>query len=317
MFSRRLLRIKIMQGLYSYFKTGDKSMEVAERELFVSLHRSYHLYHLLLLLIVALSFHARKKIEQAREKKIPTKEDLDPNERFINNRIILQVENNKNLKQYIQSNSLGWSQSPELIRTLFQLIEESDCYRNYMSLEAPSYEDDKRVITEIYQDVLNTSDALYQSLEEQSIFWNDEVDYIILMIIKTLNEFGPDDPDSKAFMPEFRDDEDLDFTRDMLRKTILRQDETLEYIKRYTDNWDAERLAFIDLLLMQMAITEMIEFPFIPTKVTLNEYIDIAKYYSTRNSNVFINGVLDKITHFLKKEKIIVKKGKGLIGENE
>ena len=315
MFSRRLLRIKIMQGLYAYHKAGDKTIEAAERELNVSLTRTYYLYHLLLLLIIDLAFHARKKIEMAREKKIPSNRDLNPNTNFIDNMVLEQLGNNKPLNSYLQSNALSWVQNPELIKNLFQMIEESEIYIKYMALAKPDYEQDRQFVIDLYQEVINEYDPLYQVLEEQSIYWNDEVDFIIMMIVKTLKDFSKDQKSDTSLMPKFRDEEDEEFTRILFRKTILKKDESLEYIKKYTENWDPERLAFIDLLLMQMAICEMIEFPFIPTKVTLNEYIDISKYYSTRNSNVFINGVLDKITHFLKEEKKIVKKGKGLIGE--
>jgi len=315
MFSRRLLRIKIMQGLYAFYKAGDKTIEAAEKELNVSLTRTYFLYHLLLLLIIDLAFHARKKIDLAREKKIPSNKDLNPNTNFINNRIIAQLENNKLLSLYLDSHSLNWVQNPELIRGLFLTIEESETYNKYSALAEPNYEQDRQFVIDLYQDVINEYDPLYQVLEEQSIYWNDEVDFIILMIIKTIRDFDENQKEDTRLMPEFRDEEDEEFASNLFRKTILKKDESLEYIKKYTENWDPERLAFIDLLLMQMAICEMIEFPFIPTKVTLNEYIDISKYYSTRNSNIFINGVLDKITHFLKEEKKIMKKGKGLIGE--
>jgi len=304
-----------MQGLYAYHKAGDKTIEAAERELNVSLTRTYYLYHLLLLLIIDLAFHARKKIEMAREKKIPSNRDLNPNTNFIDNMVLEQLGNNKPLNSYLQSNALSWVQNPELIKNLFQMIEESEIYIKYMALAKPDYEQDRQFVIDLYQEVINEYDPLYQVLEEQSIYWNDEVDFIIMMIVKTLKDFSKDQKSDTSLMPKFRDEEDEEFTRILFRKTILKKDESLEYIKKYTENWDPERLAFIDLLLMQMAICEMIEFPFIPTKVTLNEYIDISKYYSTRNSNVFINGVLDKITHFLKEEKKIVKKGKGLIGE--
>jgi N utilization substance protein B len=315
MFSRRLLRIKIMQALYAFHKAGDKTIEAAEKELNVSLTRTYYLYHLLLLLIIDLAFYARKKIDMAREKKIPSSKDLNPNTNFIDNHIIAQLEHNEHLTRYLQSHSLSWVQNPELIKALFQKIEESETYNKYMGLTKPDYEQDRQFVIDLYQDVINEYDPLYQVLEEQSIYWNDEVDFIIMMIIKTLRDFSEDQKPDSSLMPEFRDEEDEEFTHILFRKTILKKDESLEYIKKYTENWDPERLAFIDLLLMQMAICEMIEFPFIPTKVTLNEYIDISKYYSTRNSNVFINGVLDKITHFLKEDKKIIKKGKGLIGE--
>ena len=317
MFSRRLLRIKIMQGLYAFYKAGDKTIEFAEKELNVSLTRTYYLYHLLMLLIVDLSNHAQKKIEIAREKKIPSGQDLNPNKNFIENRLISQLENNEQLSQYLQSHSLNWIQTPELIKGLFLKLEESPTYSNYMAIKQPNYSQDRQFVIDLYQDVINEYDPLYQVLEEQSIYWNDEVDFIIMMIIKTLKDFKEDQKPDTRLMPEFRDEEDEEFTRVLFRKTILNKDESLEYIKKYTENWDPERLAFIDLLLMQMAICEMIEFPFIPTKVTLNEYIDISKYYSTRNSNVFINGVLDKITRFLKEENKIIKKGKGLIGETK
>jgi len=304
-----------MQGLYAFHKAGDKTIESAEKELNVSLTRTYFLYHLLLLLVIDLANHARKRMEMAREKKVPSNEDLNPVTNFIDNRIIAQLDSNDQLNKYLTSHSLNWIQNPELIKSLYLKLEDSETYTNYMAIDKPDYEQDRQFVIDLYQDVINEYDPLYQVLEEQSIYWNDEVDFIIMMVIKTIKDFKEDQASEMALMPEYRDEEDEDFTKILFRKTILKREESLEYIKKYTENWDPERLAFIDLILMQMAICEMIEFPFIPTKVTLNEYIDISKYYSTKNSNVFINGVLDKITHFLKEEKKIIKKGKGLIGE--
>jgi len=179
------------------------------------------------------------------------------------------------------------------------------------------YGEDKKLVTFAYTHIVFSSELLDSIMEEQSIYWNDDLEFITSMIVKTFKKFKEDDGPDKKLMELYKNIEDRDFAVRLYRQTIIHRDEYVEYIKENTRNWDLERIAFMDILIMQMALAELIGFPSIPTKVTLNEYLEISKYYSTSKSNVFINGVLDKVVSQLKEKKKILKSGRGLIGENE
>lgn len=292
-----------------------KTIDQSEKELFFSIGKFYDLYHKMLYVIVDLRRFAGNKIEIARNKKAPTYEDLHPNTKFIENQVIRQVEENEELKRYVNSKKLGWSQKKDFLKDLYSRLVESDLFRQYMDNPDRSYEEDKTMVIQIYSHFLADYDLLYQQLEEQSIYWNDEVDQIISMIIKTLKYLKADQKTGKLIFPLFKKEEDKDFARKLLQKTIMRYPEFDDLIKENSENWDLERIAVMDILIMKMAITEMIEFPSIPTKVTLDEYIEISKFYSTDKSNIFINGILDKVITQLKAENRIQKQGRGLIGE--
>lgn len=315
MISRRILRIKILQLLYAYFKQAEASMNKFEKELFFSIQKTYDLYHYLLQLIIQIADYAGARIEIARQKKIPSLEDLNPNEKFVNNRIIGMLRNNLALEKYLNHTPLSWINTPEIIKKLHNHIRMSDYFREYMEDPENDFETDKKVILDIYTlDVVNF-EGIYQLLEEQSIYWNDEIEFVISMIARTIKGFREENGKSAALLPLFRNDEDKEFAKILFRKTILHRQEYSGLIESYTENWDIERIAFMDFLILEMAITEAIEFPSIPTRVTINEYIEIAKYYSTEKSGIFINGLLDKIFRDLKNDKKIVKTGRGLIGE--
>jgi N utilization substance protein B len=316
MVSRRILRIKIIQLLYAYYKSSASSIKNAEKELFFSIQKTYDLYHYLLLLIINVADYALTRIEIAREKKIPTWEDLHPNTKFVDNKIIAQLRINRQLNEYLKNKKLSWINYPEIIRNLFINIKESEYYKEYMSSSERSYEEDKKLLTNIFVKDVAVFEHLYQNLEEQSIYWNDEVEFVISIIIKTIRKFRESDGNSAKILPLFKNEEDIEFVKKLFRKAILKSEEYRKLIEEFAKNWEIERIAFIDILIMQTAIAEAIEFPSIPTKVTFNEYLEIAKYYSTSKSSVFINGLLDKIITHLKEKNIVKKSGRGLIGEN-
>jgi N utilization substance protein B len=317
MISRRQLRIKALQTLYAYYKSGSEEMSRSEKELHFNIDKAYSLYHYLLLLIIDVVLYAESRIELARNKRIPTKEDLDPNTRFIDNRLVEQIRNNTQLLRYVEQQKLNWANYPELIRELYKHLVVDEEYLNYMSSETNTYADDKRIITHIYTHLIFSSELLASILEEQSIYWNDDLEFITSMIVKTFRKFREEDGPDKELMQLYKNQEDREYVIRLFRLSILNREEYVEYIKQNTRNWDLERIAFMDILIMQMAIAELIGFPSIPTKVTLNEYLEISKFYSTSKSNVFINGVLDKVVMQLKEEGKVVKSGRGLIGENE
>jgi N utilization substance protein B len=317
MISRRQLRIKALQSLYAYYKTGREDMGRSEKELHFNIEKAFELYHYLLLLILDVSLYAETRIELALNKRIPTQEDLHPNMRFTNNKLIEQLRNNESLLRFVDQHKLNWSNYPELIKETYIRIIESEEYAAYMSSESSGYAEDKKLVTFAYTHIIFTSELLDSIMEEQSIYWNDDLEFITGMIVKTFKKFKEEDGPDKKLMELYKNREDRDYAVRLYRQTIIHRDEYVEYIKENTRNWDLERIAFMDILIMQMALAELIGFPSIPTKVTLNEYLEIAKYYSTSKSNVFINGVLDKVVSQLKEKKKILKSGRGLIGENE
>jgi N utilization substance protein B len=315
MFSRRLLRIKVLQTLYSYHKVEGKTYAASEKDLIHTVHKSYELYHLLILLLTEVVDYAASRIEQARQKRIPTLMDLNPNTRFVENAIVQQLRENTAFNRYLVKHPVSWATYPEIPRNLYRMVEEMDFYRQYMESPDHSYNDDKRLVERIYLDAMMNCEDLYLNLEEQSIYWIDDVDFVIKMIVKTLKKFRQDRPGGGELLPMFKDEDDLEYCKKLLRGTIKNEEEYLELIKASANNWELERIAFIDSLILQLAISEAVGFKSIPTKVTINEFIEIAKIYSTEKSSQFINGMLDNIIMGLKKEGRIVKSGRGLIGE--
>lgn len=302
--------------LYAYYTAEMLDVNKTEKELDHSIQKSYELYHLLLLLVTDISVYAGTRIEIAGKKIQPTWEDLNPNNRFVDNKLISQLRDNKQLLRYLEMTGLSWVRHPELIKELYYELINSLAYIDYMAGESVEYEDDKRIVSFIFTDIVQMNQHLNQVIEEMSIYWNDDLEFIISMIIKTIKKYHEDDDPTKALMPLYKNEDDRDFVRGLFRKSLINRDFSVNLIKETASNWDIDRIAFMDILIMQIAITELMEFQSIPTKVTLNEYLDIAKYYSTDKSNTFINGILDKIMENLKKEGKILKTGRGLIGEN-
>jgi N utilization substance protein B len=316
MISRRILRIKILQLLYAYFQGSDNTVAKFEKELFFSIQKTYDLYHYLLLLIVDIADYANSRIDIARLKKIPTREDLNPNTKFVDNAIIQQLRVNKQLNQYLNTTRLSWVNSPELIKKLHNRIRMNPYFKEYMEHPERSFEEDKKLILEIYTGEITNTESIYQTLEEQSIYWNDEVEFVISMITKTIKDLKESDNENAPLMSLFKNEDDREFAHDLFRKSVVHKEEYSKLVESYTENWDVERIAFLDMLILVMAITEAVAFPSIPTRVTINEYLEIAKFYSTEKSSVFINGLLDKIFKYLKDNNKIIKTGRGLIGES-
>jgi len=317
MISRRILRIKILQLLYAYYKSSGSSINKAEKELLFSIQKTYDLFHYLILLIIDIADYALSRIDISKNKKIPTPEDLNPNTKFVDNKLILQLRNNRQLNEYLKSNKLSWVNYPELIRNLFNNIKESEHYKEYMNNNNRSYEEDKKLISDIYVKDIAVFEPLYQNLEEQSIYWNDEAEFVISIILRTIKNFKEAEVENGIIPPLFKNEEDIKFVKRLFRKAILNKEEYRKLIAQYAKNWEIERIAFIDILILQTAIAEVIEFTSIPTKVTFNEYLEIAKFYSTNKSSIFINGLLDRIVSHLKDNNLIKKSGRGLVGENE
>jgi N utilization substance protein B len=313
MISRRLIRTKILQILYAISRKDENSIVQAENELFFSLKKAYDLYHLILLIPIELAKVNERKIDISKQKLRPTAEDLNPNTRFIDNKLILLLKNNKPLKKYVEDNKLGWVNYSDIFKSLFNEIQKRDYFTEYLLKKEITFQDDVKVVLDILEKEIPLFNEVDAVLEEMSIFWNDDLDFVLSMVIKTIKGMKETDLPDKPLLPMYKNEDDIDFAKKLLRKVILNRDEYDELIKSHSQNWEFDRIALMDLLIMQMALAEIIEFQSIPIKVSLNEYIELAKFYSTPNSNNFINGVLDNIVKDLKAQNKIVKAGKGLI----
>jgi len=317
MISRRIIRIKVLQILYAFFTSPDTSINNTEKELFFSLQKTYDLYHFLMALVIEIQKFAEERIDLGRKKHRPTSEDLTPNTRFINNLLLHQLKSNISLNKYLESAKLSWSSDEDLIRRMYVSMIDQDFYKEYMANATISYSDDRKFVEDIFKYLILDNEDLESLLEEQSIYWNDDLDFVVSMILKTFKKFKEYSDDQQPLLPMYKDDEDRQFTKDLYRKVVLNHTENMVLIKQHTLNWDIERIAFIDNLILELALSEFLYFPSIPTKVTMNEYIELSKYYSTDKSRNFINGILDKALKDLKKSNKIIKAGRGLIGETE
>lgn len=312
MLSRRLLRIKVIKALYWHFKSESASVAASEKNLTASIYKTYDLYHQMLWLVVDVARYADKRIELARQKKLPTAEDLNPNKRFIENPVIKQLEGSAALSDYLTKRKLGWVRYPELIKSLYTELVGSEYYRKYMSSAEISYRDEQRLVEDFYVQTVQDNALVEDAVEEQSILWADDIDFALFLVVRTLGNFRRNQADV-PLLQQYKNDDDRVFAPQLFRKTIAGYDEYIRYIEKYTQNWDVERIVFTDNLIMAAAIAELLNFPSIPVKVTLDEYIEIAKFYSTRSSGNFINGILDKVIETLREEGRIVKTGRGLI----
>ena len=302
MINRVLIRLKVLQIIYAYYQNGGKNVEATEKELFYSLYKAYDLYNYLLLLMVEVTRFADRRIDNRRNKLRPTHEDLNPNTRFIDNAFIAQLAANKQLEDFCNNQKRSWEDHSEFVKRLFEKIEASEAYQEYMAKENLTYEDDRELWRKLYRSFIATNEELDEILEEQSLYWNDDKAIIDTFVLKTIKRFEPDNGAEQELLPEYRDDEDKEFARKLFRQAITNAEAYRNLMSGNTKNWDLERLAFMDILIMQVALAEILSFPTIPVSVSLNEYVEIAKVYSTPKSGSFINGMLDTIVNQLKKE---------------
>ncbi len=313
MISRRIIRTKILQILYAHVSTPDKQISASENELHFSIQKTYELYHLLLSLLIELSDYADKLIELRKQKNFPTKEELNPNLRFISNRLIIKLRSNQDLVTFVQKNKVNWVNSQELVKRIYQSMVESELYLNYLANKEDNFQIDRKFCEDFYAEILLKNEFVFNEFEEQSIYWNDDLDFVVSMVIKTLKKFREENNINDHLSTLYKDEEDRDFTVKLFRKTLAKSEENRKTIETYTKNWDVDRVATMDILIMELALTELTEFQSVPIKVSLNEYIELAKYYSTQRSSIFINGVLDRITKDFKEQGKIVKAGRGLL----
>lgn len=298
MINRKLIRVKIVQLTYAYYQNGHHNMDTAEKELLFSLSKAYDLYNYLLGLIVAITQEERRRVDIA-SRRAEREGTETPSQRFAFNKFATQLEENKQLNLFMEDKKMSWENDVEAVRKLCDQIERSPLYQEYMMSGAEDYETDRELWRRIYRTLIQGNEDLDAILEEKSLYWNDDKEIVDTFVLKTIKRFDPANKADQELLPEYDDTEDREYALKLFRSTILNADTYQRYMSETSRNWNFSRLAYMDVVLMQIAIAEMLTFPNIPISVTINEYVDLAKLYSTPKSGGYINGMLDAIARHL------------------
>lgn len=298
MINRKLIRVKIVQLTYAYYQNGHHNMDTAEKELLFSLSKAYDLYNYLLGLIVAITQEERRRVDIA-TRRAEREGTETPSQRFAFNKFATQLEENKQLNLFMEDKKMSWENDVEAVRKLCDQIEQSPLYQEYMMSDAEDYETDRELWRRIYRTLIQGNEDLDAILEEKSLYWSDDKEIVDTFVLKTIKRFDPANKADQELLPEYDDTEDREYALKLFRSTILNADTYQRYMSETSRNWNFSRLAYMDVVLMQIAIAEMLTFPNIPISVTINEYVDLAKLYSTPKSGGYINGMLDAIARHL------------------
>lgn len=315
--SRRYLRVKVLQALYASTQSEDGDTEHLEKEMFKNIYRLHDLYLLMLLLPVELRNSANDLLEARKTKVRPTPEDLSPNRNFVDNKAIIKFLHNAQLNKEWARRKLNWDLYSDNIRKLFRKLETAPEYLRYMSVPENSFKADRAFLMWLYENLIVDNDGFEQILEDDSIYWSIDLELVHISVMKTIMRLKEHQTPLEVVIPAIFPDSknDILYTRTLLRNTIQQGAAYEKEISSRAENWDAERLAVLDILLMKMALTEFELCPTIPVKVTLNEYIDLAKKFSTNKSRGFVNGILDKVVVDWRRQGRIIKEGRGLLEE--
>ena len=298
MINRELIRIKIVQLTYAYYQNGNRNMDNAEKELLFSLSKAYDLYIFLLALIVAVTKEARHRVEVITARVNREGGEL-PSEKFAYNKFAILLEENRQLNDFLEQQKQTWDNDIEFVRKLLDQIEQTQSYKDFMASDDDSYDAHRELWRRLYKVLVMENADLDALLEEKSLYWNDDKETVDTFVVKTIKRFDPKNAKNQELLPEYKDDEDKEFAQKLFRATILNADQYQHYMSDASRNWDFSRLAYMDVVIMQIAIAEMLTFPGIPVSVTINEYVELAKLYSTPKSSGYINGMLDTIARYL------------------
>lgn len=308
MINRVLIRIRVIQVLYSTYLNQSGDLKKAENELIFSFQKSYDLYYFLLSLLLEITDLYARRVETRRAKLLPTQEDINPNTRLIDNRFIRQLRDNEQFNKYINDRPQSWENHETFVKSLLDTILRSDTYLDYAQNPVSDYNTDREFWRKIFKTYIYCNEELDDILEDESVFWNDDVEIIESFVLKTIKKFDPENGTRQELLHMFKDEEDRAFAVKLLRETMFNVKTARDLINKYAKNWESERIAFMDMIIMQTAISELITFTSVPINVTMNEYINIAKNYSTHKSSSFINGILDSVVSELKSDNKLLKK---------
>ncbi|MGB2758340.1 MULTISPECIES: transcription antitermination factor NusB [Maribacter] len=315
MLTRRHIRVKVMQSIYALIQSKDDSLQKQEKFLKVSIENTYTLYLLWLSLFVEIQKRAADQISLSANKYISDKKNEFPNpKKFIQNRLLLQIVENKTLEEEITHRKLdNWYLNEEYVKLIYKEIIESEVYQEYMSTPESDYAADKELVLNLFKNIIAPNEKIYDYFEDDKLTWVDDIPIVNTFVLKHLKKVKQVHPESYFLPSLLKDDEDMTFAMQLLSRTLLKNDALEKEIEGKTPNWDKDRIAGIDSILLKMAICELLHFPSIPERVTINEYLEIAKEYSTPKSSIFINGILDKLTKEYKSEGKLNKMGRGLL----
>ncbi|MFN0031811.1 MAG: transcription antitermination protein NusB [Flavobacteriales bacterium] len=316
MLNRRQIRIKVMQILFAYYSDENPDIVRYEKMMFESFDRFRDLYIALLTLLPEMQSKAIERIEAGLNKKLPTREDLHPNSKFVINTLLRILVNSKTIQKLEKEIQIHWKENDDLLKQIFKNLTETDDYKEYMASKERGFEHDREYLLRFLRKHIVNFELMQEWLEELGIFWNDDLDLASSMVLRTLKTIKESDDDVQI-MPLWKVDDDEEiYARDLFRKSITLGEASETIIAANSPNWETERLALMDLVILKMALAEAQNFESIPLKVTMNEYLELANYYSTPKSNVFINGLLDNVFSKLKEDGKIKKIGRGLVEES-
>lgn len=311
MLSRRLLRVKVAKNLYAHLKSDSTSLKASEKNLIASIDKAYDLYFQMMALIVEVARYAESRQELAKQKKLPTYEDLNPNRRFVDNPVISLMAEGESVSDEAAKRKISWANNYDTVKDIYNRMIEADFYKAYMNESINTFTDDKKFVESFFA-WLDEDETLSDVIDDMSLLWNDDLSFALHMAMRTVSGLKQSHNDIKI-LPQFKSEDDLEFARTLFIKSLVQYEDNQEIVDKYTQNWDVERIAFMDNLIISIAIAELTTFDSIPVKVTLDEWIDIAKYYSSPTSANFVNGVLDKVVSELTASGRIKKFGRGLL----
>jgi len=312
MINRRHIRVKVMQSVYAMIKSYDDDVLKEEKFIKYSIKRMFDLYVLLLDLLVEVQKLAEEKQEISKKKYLATEEDLSPNRKFVENKLIKKIAESSSLTLYKEAQNLdNWSKDDEYIKIIWDLLQNSDIFSGYLNSSDDSFNSDKDFVVTFFKEIVAPNSKLAEYFEGENITWVDDIPFVNTWVVRSLTK----QKSANAFKlgSLYKNQDDQDFVTDLFKKVILNHHSFENDIKIHTPNWETDRIADMDMILIKMGVCEFLNFPFIPTKVSINEYIEIAKDYSSEKSGYFVNGVLDKLSREFLKDKKIVKVGRGLL----
>jgi N utilization substance protein B len=314
MLNRRHIRVKVMQSIYAMHQNSSDNLEKEEKFLFNSIENIQDLYLIMLSSLIEIRNSEEEFIEKSGKKHLATAEDRNPNKKFINNQVLHLLNDSNSISIAMADRKINnWQHNDDYILILLDAVKQSDVYAKYMHNRVNNFEEDRQFVVDLFTDVIAPNDKLYEYLEDHKLTWIDDIPLVNTLISKQLKQVKPEGKDTFFVQKLYKDADDKDFVKALFRKTVLNEPELAKEFTDKTPNWDTERIAEIDAIILKMAICEFLKFPSIPVKVTINEYLEIAKEYSTPKSSIFINGILDNLVKEYQANNKLVKTGRGLM----
>lgn len=318
MINRRFLRVKVLQAVYAYLGSGEDVVENGVKHLLESIDKMKDLFVWQLSFLVETKRFAENRIEENKRKNFPTQEDLHPNMRYVENRVLNALENNRDLRKEEERLKINWADHQDIVRNYYNMMRNTQEYNDYMSNSVNNFEQDKKFIVKMINEYFADLEVLQDFYEEKSIFFVDDYHLVSSMLVKFFSDIKASFNETSLLPTIYKTEkdavnEDKEFVKNLFRQVVKHDDEYGKLVGANTSNWEKERVCVMDMIILKLALTEFLCFPYIPVKVTMNEYIEISKYFSTPKSKIFVNGILDRILKKLTEENAIVKKGIGLL----